>query len=709
MTPHIFPFILTPDELIASAKTSFLLFFLASLFVLVPLVEFNKACDLHPFDIHTCWAVGKLVVDLTGKASASTLLNTGVSTALIVIIHVVCCVARHYLAHVRPTFYSMFLSLRLSPYSLVYPVMLLPLLAPKLREVMGSRHDQKEHISLVGGYFITILTADQLTRHFQESQGPAPEEKVAPAQIVDDIAQKVLSGMPLRFINLNTGTFSSSGELFRLLKCSSDYQTLVSNKYLTPEDLAEKAEDVVRKYFAYVMLSHVWGEDEPLYGDTKLIANILEMSPSSPGLVKLQNFCRVAKQRGFRWCWSDTCCIDKTSSAELQESINSMFTWYRNSALTIAFLLDVLQSTPEALKRSRWFTRGWTLQELLAPIAIEFYMGDWTPFLTPAGDVTPMNYKLIPEFVQHLEDVLGIDRSYLVDFNPGLDDVRERLRWVATRKTTKIEDMAYCLLGILDLRLPVLYGEGERAFVRLQDEIMKNTDDTGIFDWVGKPSSLNSYLARSPACFHQPAWSLSPYQATSEVPLLETVSEFTHKLSAALLRVAESLLDEPPLGHFIANGRMNLRTFVYQVKSVERVISTEVRKRWVYRYHIKANGLEEVTIVTTYKFPDDQYTARSLSIGRVWDSSLRAIPRKKHKTAEEEEEPPSDDYNPWTLKNDDYLNIVAKRLREPFVAQLLVVHPNGQFHRVHTEERIVAQPRLTELLDLRTPRTLIVH
>ncbi|KAG8219018.1 heterokaryon incompatibility protein-domain-containing protein [Butyriboletus roseoflavus] len=518
--------------------------------------------------------------------------------------------------------------------------------------------------------------------------------------------------MPLRFINLNTGTFSSSAELLRAFKRSPEYQTLVSDKSLTPDDLAERADDVIRNYFAYVMLSHVWGEDEPLYGDVKSIPNILEMSPSSPGTLKLQKFCRIAKQRGFHWCWSDTCCIDKSSSAELQESINSMFKWYRNSALTIAFLLDVLQSTPDALKQSRWFTRGWTLQELLAPTAIEFYKGDWTPFLVPsAGDATLLNYKLVPEFVQSLQDILDIDKSYLVDFNPGLDGVREKLGWMATRRTTKVEDRAYCLLGILDLRLPVLYGEGERAFIRLQDEIMKNTDDTCIFDWVGEPSSLNSYLGRSPSCFHQAVWRPSSHQTTTDETVLETVSEYTHKLSAMLLRVAESLLNEPPLGHFIANGRMNLRTFVYQVESVQLTTSTEVRKKRVYTYHVKADALEPMTVVTTHKLPDTPSAARSLSIGRVWDNALRVIPTRSkiRKIPGVESDDPTSDDNPWSLKNDDYLTILAKRMREPFVAQLLVVHPDGQFRRVSTEERIVAQPRFADMVDLRTPRTLIVH
>ena len=515
--------------------------------------------------------------------------------------------------------------------------------------------------------------------------------------------------MPLRLIDLNTGTFSSGAGLLRAFKGSSEYQVLLSDKSLAPDNLAEKAEGVLRKYFAYVMLSHVWCEDEPLYADVKEVANILELSTSSPGTHKLQNFCRIAKQMGFRWCWSDTCCIDKSSSAELQESINSMFKWYRNSALTLAFLWDVLQPTLEALKLSRWFTRGWTLQELLAPIAIVFYMGDWTPFIPPCGgETTPPNHKLAPKFVRFLEDILSIDKSYLVDFTPGLQDVRERLRWMATRQTTKIEDRAYCLLGILDLRLPVLYGEGERSFVRLQDEIMKNTDDTGIFDWVGKPSSLNSYLARSPSCFRQVAWHPSPYQTTTE---LSALSEFTHKVSAALFRLAESLLNEPPLGHFIANGRMNLRTFVYRVVSIELTASTEVRKQWLYWYHVRAEGLEPLTVVTAYKVPDVRVAARSLSIGRVWDNALSVIPTKKtHQPTADElaEDPADDDCDPWS-KNVDYIDGLAKRLQEPFVAQLLVVHPNGQFRRVHTEERIVAQPHLSGLLDLHTPRTLIVH
>ena len=124
--------------------------------------------------------------------------------------------------------------------------MLLGLVAPKLKEVTSPRNDRKEHISLVSVRLIAVAYRVQ-TRQIQQPQSPAPEEKVAPGQIVDEVAQKVLSGMPLRFINLNTGTFSSSAELLRVFKRSPEYQTLVSDKSLTPDELAEQAEDVIRK------------------------------------------------------------------------------------------------------------------------------------------------------------------------------------------------------------------------------------------------------------------------------------------------------------------------------------------------------------------------------------------------------------------------------------------------------------------------------
>ena len=127
--------------------------------------------------------------------------------------------------------------------------------------------------------------------------------------------------------------------------------------------------------------------------------------------------------------------------------------------------------------------------------------------------------------------------------------------------------------------------------------------------------------------------------------MFQTVREFTHKISAALLQIAE--INEPPLGHFIANGRMNLRSFVYQVKSLKLIASVEIQGWQIHRCHVKADDIEPVTVVTTCKFPDTSFAARSLSIGCIWDNSLRLIPRKMHKTktTDESGDPPSD-YTP---------------------------------------------------------------
>ncbi|KAG1864612.1 hypothetical protein C8R48DRAFT_602016, partial [Suillus tomentosus] len=189
---------------------------------------------------------------------------------------------------------------------------------------------------------------------------------------------------------------------------------------------------------------------------------------------KLQQFCTTSKREGYRWAWSDTCCIDKTNNAELQESIISMFAWYKDSAITIVYLADV--SDISQLKDSQWFKRGWTLQELLAPQFIRFYKQDWQPLID-----SDKNHKV--ELLSILHDITHIDVDVLKTFVPGVDNVKKRLSWVGSRTTKKIEDIAYCLMGIFGIHMPVMYGEKHNAFVRLQKEIMALTDDLSLFDW----------------------------------------------------------------------------------------------------------------------------------------------------------------------------------------------------------------------------------
>jgi hypothetical protein len=137
---------------------------------------------------------------------------------------------------------------------------------------------------------------------------------------------------------------------------------------------------VVQMYFRFVMLSHRWEENEPLLFNIQG-KDIYKLDPVG-GIMKLQSFCKTARDAGFRWAWVDTCCIDQTNNVEVQRSVNSMFVWYRHSALTIVYLSDVPPSSQSgALAKSVWNERGWTVQELLAPKIVLFYQSDWTLYL----------------------------------------------------------------------------------------------------------------------------------------------------------------------------------------------------------------------------------------------------------------------------------------------------------------------------------------
>ncbi|KAI5996024.1 hypothetical protein F5J12DRAFT_725872, partial [Pisolithus orientalis] len=237
----------------------------------------------------------------------------------------------------------------------------------------------------------------------------------------------------------------------------------------------------ISRYFRFVMLSHRWGQGEPSLRDIQG-HRIYDMTPSG-GVKKLQNFCLTALKRGYLWAWCDTCCIDKESSAELQEAIGSMFGWYRRSALTIVYLADVPETGSFA--RSQWFGRGWTLQELLAPRTVLFYTRTWSLY----KNIESSNHKTDAAVLEELARATGIASRFLTDFTPGLEEARSRLRWASSRRTTRPEDIAYSLFGTFNLHLPVLYGESaEFALGRLLVEVISRSGDISILDWVGEAS-----------------------------------------------------------------------------------------------------------------------------------------------------------------------------------------------------------------------------
>jgi len=245
----------------------------------------------------------------------------------------------------------------------------------------------------------------------------------------------------------------------------------------------------------YAILSHTWevGQEvsfQEFVNPHDRTAAII----SKKGFAKIQEACRLSLEYGFEWCWVDTCCIDKTSSAELSEAINSMFWWYEASGVCLAYLSDL--NEPESFDACRWFTRGWTLQELIAPEKVYFFDASWLL----VGEKRDLEQR-ITNRTGICESVL---RSRLA--LPSIA-VATRLSWAATRETTRVEDMAYCLMGLFDVNMPMLYGEGSKAFLRLQEEIMKTTNDLSLFAWRDirndddSSTTYSGILASSPAVF----------------------------------------------------------------------------------------------------------------------------------------------------------------------------------------------------------------
>ncbi|GLA05528.1 hypothetical protein AnigIFM60653_006020 [Aspergillus niger] len=232
----------------------------------------------------------------------------------------------------------------------------------------------------------------------------------------------------------------------------------------------------------YAILSHTWGKEEVTYQEINT-ASAKEKS----GYEKITQCCSVARADGYKYVWIDTCCIDKTSSAELSEAINSMYFWYQKAEVCYAILADV--RSEEEIAQSKWLTRGWTLQELIAPSRVIFLNERWEVL----GDRATLRDRL--------SEYTGIPAGIL----SGEDDletssVAQRMSWAAKRQTSRVEDRAYSLMGIFNVNMPLIYGEGENAFIRLQEEIMRISDDQSLFAWTSS-DDRGGLLATSPAAF----------------------------------------------------------------------------------------------------------------------------------------------------------------------------------------------------------------
>lgn len=229
-------------------------------------------------------------------------------------------------------------------------------------------------------------------------------------------------------------------------------------------------EDLLDEIPPYAILSHRWGKDHEEVSFTDLTVG--PRRPAIPGFEKLRFCAEQAIRDGLKHFWVDTCCINDSNVIERSEAINSMFRWYQSATKCYVYLSDVSilkrkasdltsKSTWEpAFRASEWFTRGWTLQELLAPASVEFFsregklLGDKRSLEHQIHDVTKIT-------------VSALQGSLLSEFS-----IEERMSWTKNRQTKRREDKAYSLLGIFGVYMPLIYGEGEdNAFLRLRKEI----------------------------------------------------------------------------------------------------------------------------------------------------------------------------------------------------------------------------------------------
>ena len=409
-----------------------------------------------------------------------------------------------------------------------------------------------------------------------------PAENSAVVQLIATTAFEALKAFPPRLLHTGNGTLCDRDTQIMHFETSQEYNQLISSaSALDGPSQTNHIRAIVLTYFRYVTLSHRWGKFEPLLGDIEKEV-IYDLDTSSDGLLKLESFCLVCCQHGYVWAWSDTCCIDKDSSVELQEAIGSMFSWYWQSALTMVHLADV--SEESALVSSEWFRRGWTLQELLAPCNLLFFTRKWVIYRGIS-----LNHKKNNTILAELEQATGVSSQHIADFRPGVDDARSRLCWASTRCTTRPKDIAYSLFGVFGLHLPVLYGESaENALGRLLAEVISKSGDTSILDWVGQSSAFHS-------CF--PA-TIAPYQTLpSQLPSPDLTTPTTMGwfwfLTLRAVRKMYQALSRLPFTQFI-NFRLILPCIVYHISTITLTRVDTSTATFVYR--IEASGLEPIKI-----------------------------------------------------------------------------------------------------------------
>lgn len=273
----------------------------------------------------------------------------------------------------------------------------------------------------------------------------------------------------------------------------------------TTFDIEEQLEEFAPPY---AMLSHCWQATEDIttykdYLEARKAATIgckrmakfcgRAVQPETPGYARVVRFCKLARQLGFDWAWLEDPCVNKFNGTDVEVAINSVYRYYRNAGVCIAQLQDVVSTDSNWVHNSRWFDECWTLPALVASSNdVRFYDRDWNLISTKKEDVC----------IAAIEKRTGIPGRVLLDpeIIPRIN-VARRMAWASKRTTTRLEDVAYSLIGLFGVKMAPQYGEGRAAFERLQRAIIRKERDETIFAWTGGSRKYTGLLARSPADF----------------------------------------------------------------------------------------------------------------------------------------------------------------------------------------------------------------
>ena len=517
------------------------------------------------------------------------------------------------------------------------------------------------------------------------------ENYTAPCVTVAAIGDAIpeISGLcPRVLIDVTTGELCDEQERIQRFKSGTSFQKIVSETAMAKID-ESRIRQSVAKYFKWIMFSHMWEGKEPTFKDVNLVHSIQKLD-GSPLNEKLRQFCTTARENGFRWAWSDTCCIDKDTSAILSQSLVSMYSWYEKAAETLVYLADVPSSaTPDdlALMKSKWMTRAWTLQELLASKVVRFYNRDWKLYLNDSH----RNHKESPVIKKELANAMGVAAETITSFQPEGLGVREKLRLASTRNATVEEDIAYSLLGIFLSDIVPQYGRKATAVGQLLENIIDRTGDVTVISWTGKSSLYNSALPDSLRVYSRAPYSPPP-MAVDE-------------LDACVEQLRNQLVLEDALAFYHRFIRLPRATFQSRCLRLPCIMFTVSKVILIqgdlYRAIVSSLGKVEfkTTDITLRKQP------RRLVFVYPWIRDLRELPKDEEVDDEtddetdDESDPGSSDKperisqaNPSARMDPSIppaLRLIARLGRSFNVLLLREKLDTQQYERVATEDEII--------------------